>query len=172
MKKQGIKKGDSVLIVGLGNPEILADSLGSKTLEKIDIDILSKRKHIFKFAPNVFVSTGIDSFDMVHMLSAWLGVDYVIVIDSLATTNVNRLGVSIQLNSAGLTPGSAVHNGGRKISKDSLGLPCFALGVPLMLLADKVIENCPEEMILSPKDIHENLNNLSYIISRAINKVI
>ena len=171
MKKNEIKKGFKVLIVGLGNPDILADSLGIKVIEKIEINPLSNKKNVFKFCPNIFMATGIDSLDVIHMLVVWLDVDYVILIDSLATKNARRLGVSIQLNSAGITPGSAVHKLGRTISKDSLGVPCFSIGVPLMLLADS-IENAPEDLILTLKDIHENLDNLAYIISSAINQIL
>lgn len=172
MKDQNLKKGQKVLIVGLGNSKITSDALGIKTLDKIEISPFDKNNHIFKFMPSIFLTTGIDSFDMVHLLAIWLGVDYVILIDSLATTNIRRLGVSIQLNSAGLTPGSAVNHKNKKISKESLGIPCFAIGVPLMLLADKVIDNCPNELILSLKDIDENIDTLSYIISKAIKSVI
>ena len=172
MKNENIKKGEKVLIVGLGNSQILSDALGIKTLEKIEISPFEKNNHIYKFAPSVFLSTGINSFDMVHVLAMWLGVDYVILIDSLATTNIKRLGVSIQINSAGLTPGSAVHNNGKKISRDSLGIPCFAIGVPLMFLADKVVDDCPNELILTLKDIDENIDTLAYIISNAIKQAI
>ena len=172
MKNENLKKGQKDLIVGLGNSQILADALGIKTLDKIEISPFDKNNHVYKFTPSVFLSTGIDSFEMVHVLAIWLGVDYVILIDSLATTNIKRLGVSIQINSAGLTPGSAVHNKGKKISKETLGIPCFAIGVPLMFLADKALDDCPKELILTPKDIHENIDTLAYIISSAINKVI
>lgn len=168
MQNQNLKKGQLVLIVGLGNPEILADSLGIKVLEKIETNPFSEDNKVYKFSPNVFLMTGIDSFDMVHMLAVWLGVDYVILIDSLATTNISRLGVSIQLNSVGITPGSALNHKGKKISKESLGIPCFGIGVPLMFIVDKAIDGCPKNTILTPKDVHENINNLAYIISKAI----
>lgn len=172
MKEKGFKRGRKVLIVGLGNPAILADALGSKVVDKVEINVDLDKNNIFKISPNVFALTGINSFDMVHMLTIWLDVDFVLLIDSLATKNVNRLGVSIQLNNFGITPGSALNNFGRKICKESLGVPCFAIGVPLMLIGEEVIEDSPENLILTPKDIHENLDNLVYIISKAINLII
>ena len=171
-KKQRVKRGQKVLIVGLGNPEILADALGVKVLENIKINPLSKKNNVFKFSPNIFMATGIDSLDIINMLVIWLAVDYVILIDSLATKEVSRLGVSIQINNIGITPGSAVHNLGRKISSNTLGVPCFAIGVPLMLIADKLLENAPKNLILTPKDIHEELDILAEIISKAIVDVI
>ena len=169
LKKQKIKRGEKVLIIGLGNPDVLGDSLGIKTLEKIKISPFEKKNYVYKFAPNVFLCTGIDSFDIIHMLAIWLGVDYVIIIDSLATTNIKRLSVSIQINSSGLTPGSAMHHKGKKISRESLGVPCFAIGVPLMFLAGSAIDGAGEDLVLTPKDIHENLDTLSYIIAKSIN---
>lgn len=152
-----------VLVVGLGNPTILADCLGIKVVENVQISSL-KNNHIFKFCPNIFATTGIDSFEVVHLLVKWLKVDFVVVIDSLATKNLARLGTTIQINSAGMTPGSAVNNLGKKISKSTLGVPCFAIGVPLMFIH--------KDSILTPKDIHENLNTLADIISTALNTIL
>lgn len=168
---QRIKKKDKILIVGLGNPNILSDALGSKVLERIEINPLSKNNNVYKFTPNIFMATGIDSLDIIHMLVVWLEIDCVVLIDSLATKNVKRLGVSIQINNTGITPGSAVHGLGRKISKDTLGVPCFSIGVPLMLLAGEVVKDADKELILAQKDVHQNLDILAYIISRALNAI-
>ncbi len=166
LRKHNLNKKSRVLIVGLGNPQILADCLGGKVLDNID---LQKRKlNIFKFAPNIFYNTGINSFDVVQMLSIWLDIDCVIIIDALGTNSTSRLTTSVQINDAGMTPASAVNNSGHKLSKDTLGVPCLSIGVPTMLLAGKVSKNLPEELILTPKDIHQELDFLAKIISKAI----
>ncbi len=172
LRKHGLTKKSRVLIVGLGNPALLADAVGSKVLDKIDLDVFRKPIRLFKFAPNIFVNTGINSFDVVHMLAIWLDVDTIVVIDALGTSEPSRLTTSIQINDAGMTPASAVNNLGKKLSEESLGLPCISIGVPTMLLAGKVSKDLPESLILTPKDIREELENLSFIIASAITAVI
>lgn len=162
LSNSGLSKKSRILIVGLGNPNVLADSLGSKVLEKVDI--FKMRQGIFKFAPNIFANTGINSFDVVGMLAVWLDIDGVVVIDSLATKSISRIATSIQVNTAGLTPGSAVHSGGKKIGKSTLGIPCIAIGVPLMFLCDELGK---KDYLLTPKDINENVKLLSSIIADA-----
>ena len=68
-----------------------------------------------------------------------------------------------------MTPASAVNSLGKKLCRDTLGVPCIAIGVPTMLLAGK-ISGVPEKMILTPKDVHEEIDRLAKIIARAIQK--
>lgn len=168
MRKNNLNKKSRLLVVGLGNPAILADSIGPKVLDRMDLDVFRKPLRIFKFAPNIFVNTGINSFEVVHMLSIWLDVDGVCIIDALGTDSPSRLTTSIQINDVGMTPASAVNNLGNKLCKASLGVPCISIGVPTMLLAGKVSPEFPEKLILTPKDIHSEINNLSKLISQAI----
>ncbi len=172
LKKHGLTKKSRILVVGLGNPQILADAIGGRVLEKIELDVFRKEIRVFKFAPNIFANTGINSFDVVHMLAIWLDVDGVIVIDALGTDSPSRLTTSIQINDVGMTPASAVNNLGKKLCASSLGVPCFSVGVPTMLLAGKISPEVPESMILTPKDIREELENLSKILALAITAAI
>lgn len=167
-RKNKLNKKSRILVVGLGNPAILADCLGSRVLEEINLDVLKKPLRVFKFAPNIFFNTGINSFDAINMLCIWLDADGVCVIDALGTNSPSRLTTSIQINDAGMTPASAVNNLGNKICKSSLGVACISIGVPTMLLAGKVNPSYPDKLILTPKDIHSEVNNLAKIISKAI----
>lgn len=172
LRKHGLTKKSRILVVGLGNPAILADAIGSRVLEKIELDVFKKELRIFKFAPNIFANTGINSFDVVHMLAIWLDVDALVIIDALGTESPSRLTTSIQINDVGMTPASAVNNLGKKLCASSLGVPCFSIGVPTMLLAGRVSSDIPESMILTPKDIREEIENLSKILALAITAVI
>lgn len=163
-RKHNLTKKSRVLIVGLGNPQILADALGSKVLSHIDLDVFRRASRVLKFEPNIFLNTGINSFDMIHMLAIWLDVDAVVTIDSLGTNSVSRLTTSIQINDAGMTPASAVNNLGKKICSASLGVPCISIGVPTMLLNS----SRGDDVILTPKDIRAELENLAILLSQAM----
>lgn len=163
-----LNRNNRFLIVGIGNPDILADSLGKKVLDKISINPLNDENNIFKICPNIYINTGISTYETVYLIANTLDVDCIILIDSLATKNINRLGISFQLNSAGITPGSAMHDKNKKIDKESTGISCISFGVPFMIFASDLV-NCEDKnLVLAPKDIHENVDIASKIIAYAI----
>ncbi len=169
MQKNALSKKSRILIVGLGNPQILADSLGTRVLNQTRIKTFEKKTNVYKFSPNIFANTGINAYEVVGMLAIWLDIDGVIIIDSLATECIERVGCSIQLNTAGITPGSAVNNFGKKIGRDTIGLPCISIGVPLMFFGEQVGR---EGLLLTPKDIRQNVDDLAFVIGNAISEIL
>ena len=151
------------LIVGLGNPEIWADRLGNEVCNKIAIDNLS---NVCKICPNVYLQTNIKTFDIVESLVKSLGIKLVIIIDSLCTNSLSRLGCSLQLTTTGMTPGSAMNSGNKRLCEKEIGVPCLAIGVPLLINTKSL--GFDEEFLLAPKDVKENIENLAYIISKAL----
>ena len=71
-----------------------------------------------------------------------------------------------------MTPGSGVNRFGKRIDKDSMGIPCFSIGVPFMIFASSLNDKIQNDLILAPKDIKENVENAGYIIAQALNEVI
>lgn len=170
LKKHNVKKKDKVLFVGIGNPQIIADTFGVKTVEKIDFQPYKKNNRIYKIMPNTFSNTGINAYEMVKLIVEFFDISAVILIDSLATTNIFRLGASIQFNDAGLTPGSALNNFGIEINKHTLNVSCFSIGVPMMILS-KVFES-KSDLILTEKDAKEKVEFLSSLIAEALNELL
>lgn len=169
-KSKRIKKSYRVLLVGLGNPDILADSLGKAVLDYIDT--LEKENNVFKICPNIYPITGIDTFEFVKFIKEGVNAEAVIIVDSLATNEVSRLATSFQLTSVGLAPGSGVNKRVRRICEEELGVPCISIGVPLMCFAQGLNSEAPEDLLLTPKDIHDNLYTVAYIIGNALNEVL
>lgn len=170
--KEKVKKTSKILIVGLGNPDIPSDRLGKEVFDNVEINVLNKNNKIFKFCPNIFFSTGINTTEMINMFIKNLSIDFCIIIDSLTTSKISRLGTSFQITTAGMTPGSGVNRFGKTIDKDSTGIPCFSIGVPFMIFASSLNSDIKQEIILAPKDIKENVVNAGLIISRALNEVL
>ena len=167
----GIAQNDRILILGLGNPDIDADKLGKVVFDNLEVDALDKKNRIFKICPNIFFSTGIETFDLVKMLVKGINIDAVIIIDSLTTSSLSRLGTSFQINTSGLTPGSGVNRFGKKIDKKSIGAKCISIGVPFMIFSSSIGDKNKVEMILSPKDVSQNVERAGFIISKAITEV-
>lgn len=166
-----VSKKSSILIIGLGNPDIAADRLGKEVFDRIEIDPLKKDNNFFKFCPNIFFSTGIDTLRLVKMFTEELNVDLVILIDALSTSNLTRLGTSFQITTSGMTPGSGVNRFGKRICKESIGVDCISIGVPFMVHSNSLSDQ-DVDIILAPKDIRSNVAQAGEVISRALMEVL
>lgn len=171
-KKLNISKDKKVLIVGLGNPDIMSDRLGKVVFDNVEIKPLKKDNNIFKFCPNIYFSTGIETIDMVGMFVKGMEIDYILLIDSLTTNDISRLGTSFQITTSGMTPGSGVNRFGKKINEASMGVVCISIGIPFMIFANDLNADSPEDLLLSPKDIKEHIERAGFIIASAINEVL
>lgn len=173
---------ENVLISCLGNPDVEADTLGKVVFDRIEINPLNKDNHIYKFCPNIFFSTGIETPVLVKLFARQVKAKCVIIIDSLSTKNLSRLGTSFQLTTVGMTPGSGVNRFGKEINKSFLNIPCLSIGVPFMIWSNDISGQKPTEKnkitgqennkLLSLKDISQNINYAGEIIASALNEVL
>ena len=171
IKKEKAGK-SKVLVVGLGNPDIVSDRLGKEVFDQMEINPLSKKSRVIKFCPNIFFLTGIDTMKMVKMIVDEFKIKLVLIIDSLTTQNINRLGSSFQITTSGITPGSGLNRFGKMIDKKTIGASCISIGVPFMIFSNNATENFAEEKVLTLKDARENVETCGYIIANAISEAI
>lgn len=135
----------TVLVAGLGNPAVTADSLGGAVTELLDVSPVSdaerERTKTRLCAVNTGVEgrTGIRSADTVEGVCRLLRPACVIAVDSLATSAPGRIGTSFQLTNAGIAPGSGVGRDKARLDRSSLGVPVIAVGVPLVLSLGTVL---------------------------------
>ena len=164
----------SIMIVGLGNIYVTPDALGPKVVKYLDIT-----RHLLKFAkeyvdsntrevsaisPGVLGTTGIETFEIIESVVNKVKPNMVIVIDSLASQSVHRVGKSIQLSNMGIVPGAGVKNKRVGINEETLKIPVIAIGVPTVVdmatitneAIDKLIENSQKEIT---EFNNENLND-------------
>lgn len=171
-EKLKIKKTDKVLICGLGNNEIVADSFGVETCKKVlatyDMDEKITDSKICKIIPNVKMNTGLDTYTIVSGIARLVNVKLVILIDSFITKNIQRIGHSIQISTCGTTPGGGI-TCGKEISKKNLGIECITIGVPFMIDLKSISSKVRRSIIVSPKDNYEMINFCSDIVSSSLN---
>ena len=145
-----IKDKDKCLIIGLGNANSTADSLGPKVVDKVlvtrhlfELNTLVKEgiRCVSAISPGVMASTGIETLDIIHSLVAKIKPDFIIVIDSLASLSIDRLNKTIQITDTGINPGSGVGNNRKEISKDNLGIPVIAVGVPTVVYSSIIVND-------------------------------
>lgn len=139
----GIKETDTCLVVGLGNWNVTPDALGPLTIENLLIT-----RHLFELAPEqvqegfrpvsaiipgVMGLTGIETSDVIYGIIEKTKPDFVIAIDALASRSIGRVNTTIQISDTGIHPGSGVGNKRKELSKDSLGIPVIAVGIPTVV---------------------------------------
>ena len=163
----GAKK---LLVAGLGNPEMKADSLGAETLR-----FAATGEKIKTFLPNVPAATGTESFDLIRAVVREIGPDVVIAADALCAASVKRLGTVFQVSDAGITPGSGVGNSRREISAKTLGVPVIGVGVPCVVYSRTIaLETGGDgktagEIILTLGEIDRVASDAGAVIGEAIN---
>lgn len=201
--KNLIDKNKSVMIVGLGNLYVTPDALGSKVVNGIEVTrhilefakemIDSNTREVSAICPGVMGNTGIQTSEIISAVSEIVKPQYIIVIDSLMSKSIKRVGSSIQISNTGITPGSGITGVNNSIDSDSTGATVISLGVPMVVDMATItndalskIENKDDEKgeryhqianvldtenyIVTPKDIDELIEIMSEIISESINK--
>ncbi|KAF6602123.1 GPR endopeptidase [Bacillus velezensis] len=138
-----IPKDASCLIVGLGNWNVTPDALGPLVTENLLVT-----RHLFRLqpenvqegyrpvsalAPGVMGLTGIETSDIIQGVIKESKPDFVIAVDALAARAVERVNTTIQFSDTGIHPGSGVGNKRKELSKETLGIPIIAIGVPTVV---------------------------------------
>ncbi|WP_144504812.1 GPR endopeptidase [Bacillus mycoides] len=143
LEEVGVSKEASCLIVGLGNWNVTPDALGPIVVENVLVT-----RHLFKLQPEsveegfrpvsairpgVMGITGIETSDVIYGIIEKTKPDFVIAIDALAARSIERVNSTIQISDTGIHPGSGVGNKRKELSKETLGIPVIAIGVPTVV---------------------------------------
>lgn len=201
--KSLIENEKSVMVVGLGNLYVTPDALGSKVVNNIEVTrhilefakdmINSNTREVSAICPGVMGNTGIQTSEIISSVAKIVNPSYIIVIDSLMSKSIKRVGASIQLSNTGIIPGSGITGINNSIDEVSTGAIVISMGVPMVVdmatIANDAlnkIENREDERgvryhkianvldtenyIVTPKDIDELIDIMSNIISESINK--
>lgn len=143
LEGSGIKKTDSCLVVGLGNWNVTPDALGPMVCENLLItrhlfqlqpeNIEEGYRSVSALSPGVMGLTGIETSDIIFGIVEKTKPDFVIAIDALASRSIERVNSTIQISDTGIHPGSGVGNKRKELSKETLGIPVIAIGVPTVV---------------------------------------
>lgn len=189
-----IPKKGAALVVGLGNREITPDALGPKAASGIlatrqigaelqRIAGIEGIRSVSVLAPGVLGQTGVEVFDLLHALVDEIKPCFLIVIDALASRYLKRLGCTVQMCDSGIEPGAGVGNARKEISRNTLGVPVIAIGVPTVvdaatLVTDltggsgKIAEPNGRQMIVTPREVDLLISRASSLISESINRAL
>lgn len=144
----GLPEKAVILVVGLGNWNITPDALGPRAVDKIVVtrhlqDMLSPElkggvRSVCAIAPGVLGITGMETAEIVQGIVSKIKPNLVIAIDALAAASSHRVITTVQLADTGISPGSGVGNKRFGLTKESLGVPVIAIGVPTVVHASTI----------------------------------
>ena len=188
-----------LLVVGLGNMEITPDSLGPKTSSRVlatrhitgeiaKATGLDKLRPVAVMQTGVTGQTGIETGEYILSVVKRIRPNAVVAIDALAARRLERLGCTLQISDTGISPGAGVGNHRTKITKETIGVPVIAIGVPTVvdvqtfandltkgkLHAEQTnhIEPNGRQMIITPREIDLLTERASRLIGFALNAAI
>ncbi len=197
------KEEGCVLVVGLGNIDITPDSLGPLTSKKLLVTRHIKRLDaelyqsagfgcMATIAAGVLGQTGIETAEIIKSAVNTVKPKCVILVDSLASRRLARLGTTVQLSDNGISPGAGVLNKRTELSKAVLGVPVVSVGVPMVVdgatlahdlleehigdsrrdfedVIKKIFNGQGREMFVTPKDIDKISKTMSRLIALSVN---
>jgi spore protease len=178
-----IPKTGRVLVAGLGNANITPDSLGVRAASRVvatahlsgseEFGDLGMRE-VYVVETGVLAQTGMESSLQLKFIADGVKPDLAVIIDSLACSETERLGRTIQVTDTGIAPGSGVGNSRREVSKKTLGVPVVAVGVPTVIDLFSIAPDVGEtyEAMVVPRDIDSVVNHFAKVISKALNRVL
>ncbi len=148
IKKLKIKNNPHVLMVGLGNEDFSSDALGPETIKRINANSYmdNQNNKISCIIPGVMKTTGLESASIIKSLVDKFKFDLIIVFDSLATRNINRLFKVIQVTDTQLIPGSGIKNFRKSFNAKYFGVPLIAVGVSMAITYENIIEDILEHI--------------------------
>ena len=184
----------SVLVVGLGNRDVTADALGPAAVDHLFINrhiILEfgtaaynreRMNQVSSIVPGVMARTGMESAEIVRGVTMQTNPDLIIVIDALAARSTKRLNRTIQITDTGIHPGSGVGNNRHAMTRESLGVPVIAIGIPTVVDAATIVHDAVKDwnnsttelhnMYVTGKDIDAVIATLSLTVAEAVNEAL
>ena len=164
-----------VLVIGLGNRQATPDAPGPYVADNLNVT-----RHIVKeygkyaaleemncvvsaIVPGVMAQTGMETAEIIKGVVRETKPDLLIVIDALAARNSRRLNRTIQIADTGINPGSGVGNYRNAITKETIGVPVIAIGVPTVVDAVTIVSDTMENL-LSALETSESLKGVGLVL--------
>ncbi|MBQ8124038.1 MAG: GPR endopeptidase [Ruminococcus sp.] len=183
-----IPEGD-VLVAGLGNIDITPDAVGPMTVSRVlatrhlqdeldphEEDFLTSLRKVSTVAPGVLGQTGVETAELLKGICREIEPAAIVAVDALACSDISRLGTTIQISDAGISPGSGVSNARKELSSALYGIPVIAVGVPTVVDMHTIVRSSTGEepspdlpnMLVTPRDIDRLTERASQLLAFGI----
>ena len=176
---------DTALVVGLGNRTMTPDVIGPRAADHVPATRHLKGCATFDaladvsvLPPGVLGTTGLEAAELVRGAVETVRPDLIVAVDALASQSLGRVCTTVQLTDAGIVPGSGVGNHRRALTRETLGVPVLAVGVPTVVdaatlaLLDEVGADLPDpaalrgqgSVMVTPRDIDARAEQLARVV--------
>ncbi|OCN01184.1 endopeptidase [Clostridium sp. W14A] len=188
-----LPKEGMILAAGLGNRSVTPDALGPLVAEEVlatryikgelaRVTGLEGLRPVAVISPGVLGCTGMEAFEVLRAVVGEIKPAAVVAVDALAARSPSRLGCTVQLSSAGISPGSGVGNSRPRIDRKTLGVPVVSMGIPTVvdaatLAADLLGREGPQDkiaprgasMMVTPREVDLIIKRGARLIAMGIN---
>ena len=191
-------KDRTVLAFCIGNRNITSDAQAPLCAELLDATFHLKENapELYSFmggyrlaviSPGTEGQCGVQPSDMLSCVCKRIKPDVIIAIDALAAGSDEYIGRSVQISSAGITPGKGTGNEKKRISCEDTGTFTVGIGIPTVISSSTLIYNALEKaeaedispeiydilennrsFYVSPKNIDQVTHSASEILSRTV----
>ena len=190
------KSSRRILVAGLGNPKIPADSLGSRVAELI-MPRFNENEAVFALTTGdpVRLPLPLSTAEVVAMFASRLNADLIIAVDALAARIPERMNAMIQVTDAGISPGSGANgssddsrddtseqsrgirgmDGICRICRETMGVDVLSIGVPTVIRSQIFSEDKDagaresEPMLLSALNVERETSLFAAAVAGGIN---
>lgn len=166
-----IDKQGEILVVGLGNIYVTPDALGPKVINEIEVTrhiinylpqyVEEGTRMVSAISPGVLGTTGIETMEILKGIADNIKPKLIIVIDALASRSIERISSTIQISDTGIVPGAGVGNKRAEISKETLGVPVVAIGIPTVVETAVLVNDCLDLFIKKLQNEAQSNNYLN-----------
>ncbi|MBQ7786096.1 MAG: GPR endopeptidase [Clostridia bacterium] len=202
------RQAKTILVTGLGNRNVTPDALGPRTVERVLVtrhmsgclpaDMEAGLSSVCAAAPGVLGVTGIETAEVLRGMVGHVKPDVVVAVDALAARSSQRICSTIQIADTGIIPGSGVGNHQKALTKETLGVPVIAVGVPMVVYAstiasdamtylsqadggsqadEQMLSSCIErvvseqlgDLIVTPREVDALVERMAGIVAEGIN---
>ena len=161
-----------VLVLGVGNRRVTADALGPRTVQKIFVTMgagsrlpLPGIRPVAAVAPGVSGTTGLSLQQLAGALVQEIRPSALLCVDSLCSSEPERLGRTLQFSDTGLCPaqpGSQKH-----LDAARLGVPVLAAGIPTLMEAQE-----GKDLVVTLRELDSVIAHGAALLGSAINRAL
>ncbi|MGN0773605.1 MAG: GPR endopeptidase [Candidatus Ventricola sp.] len=170
----------TVLVTGLGNRSVTPDALGPRTVERVLVtrhmdgclpgDVCARMASVCAAAPGVLGVTGLETAEVLRGMTEHVRPDAVIAVDALAARSSSRICSTIQVADTGISPGSGVGNHQKALTRETLGAPVIAVGVPMVVYASTIASDAMSDMIRADGGTEADEEKVAACVERVVSE--
>lgn len=170
----------TVLVTGLGNRSVTPDALGPRTVERVLVtrhmdgclpdDVSARMASVCAAAPGVLGVTGLETAEVLRGMAEHVQPDAVIAVDALAARSSARICSTIQIADTGISPGSGVGNHQKALTRETLGAPVIAVGVPMVVYASTIASDAMSDMIREDGGTEADEEKVAACVERVVSE--